>query len=422
MSFSTALSGLNAAANNLSVTGNNIANANTVGFKESRSEFMDLYANNMVGLSKIQPGTGVRVAAVAQQFGQGTMQATENNLDLAISGEGFFTLANDTNNLNSVLYTRAGQFKLNADGTIVNDQGQALLAYAPNGTKVEDGFSQGVLTTVNLNTSAGLPNATTEVDLSVNLKASSNTPTETFDPLVPSSYNNQTSVTVYDSLGVAHKLTTYFVAGASTAGGRDWSAYHYITDNPAAPVSVDAGNTPATLTFDSTGKLTSPSDGLVSLAAYTPGNAAADLAMTLNYSGTTQLASAFSVNKLKQDGLAAGELSGLSVDSSGVIFAKYTNGGATPLGQIALARFTNNQGLAKLGDTNWGQSIDSGPAVSGVAGTGSFGKIAAGTLEQSNVDISTELVNLIIAQQAYQANSQTISTENSIVQNLLNNL
>ncbi|KJV07086.1 flagellar hook protein FlgE [Methylocucumis oryzae] len=422
MSFSTALSGLNAAANNLSVTGNNIANANTVGFKESRSEFMDLYANNMVGLSKIQPGTGVRVAAVAQQFGQGTMQATENNLDLAISGEGFFTLANDTNNLNSVLYTRAGQFKLNADGTIVNNQGQALLAYAPNGTKVEDGFSQGVLTTVNLNTSAGLPNATTEVDLSVNLKASSITPTETFDPLVPNSYNNQTSVTVYDSLGVAHKLTTYFVAGASTADGRDWSAYHYITDNPAAPVSVDAGNTPATLTFDSTGKLTSPSDGLVSLAAYTPGNAAADLTMTLNYSGTTQLASAFSVNKLKQDGLAAGELSGLSVDSSGVIFAKYTNGGATPLGQIALARFTNNQGLAKLGDTNWGQSIDSGPAVSGVAGTGSFGKIAAGTLEQSNVDISTELVNLIIAQQAYQANSQTISTENSIVQNLLNNL
>lgn len=424
MSFSTALSGLNAAANNLSVTGNNIANANTTGFKESRSEFVDIYANSMAGISKTQPGSGVRVADVAQQFNQGNLESTENSLDMAISGEGFFTLQkNPSDPASQIIYSRAGAFKVNKDGLVVNDQGQALLAYAPNGASVNDGFSQGKLTTVSLNTGAGLPVATTQVDLGVNLNANSAVPaTATFDPLDSSSYTSQTSATIYDSLGVSHKLTTYFVAGPPASPTRDWTAYHYITDNATNPVSVDAGGVPATLTFDSTGKMTAPADGRVTLAPYVTGNSAADIAATVNYSGSTQLASAFSVDALKQNGLAAGQLTGISVDASGVIFANFSNGGATPLGQVALARFTNPQGLSKLGDTNWAQSGSSGSAISGVAGTGNFGAIHAGALEQSNVDLSAQLVNLIVAQQAYQANSQTISTENSIIQTLLNKI
>lgn len=418
MSFTTALSGLNAAANNLSVTGNNIANANTTGFKESRSEFVDVYASSFAGVSKTQPGAGVRVAEVAQQFNQGNLDITGNSLDMAINGEGFFSLADNPADLNSLVYSRAGAFEVNKDGVVTNTQGQALLAYKPNGTTVADGFSAGVLTTVSLNTGAGLPTATKKVDLSVNMDANSPAITTAFDPLDSSTYSNQTSATIYDSLGVSHKLTTYFVAGAATPPTRDWTAYHYITDDPQNPVSVDT--MPATLTFDSIGKLITPATGQVQLANYVTGTSAADITAKIDYSGSTQLSSAFSVNALKQDGLAAGKLTGVAIDDAGVIFARFSNGSSTPLGQVALTRFANPQGLTKLGDTSWAQSSASGAPIPGHAGEGNFGLIQSGALEQSNVDLSAQLVNLIVAQQAYQANSQTISTENSIMQTILN--
>lgn len=418
MSFTTALSGLNAAANNLSVTGNNIANANTTGFKESRSEFVDVYASSFAGVSKTQPGAGVRVAEVAQQFNQGNLDITGNSLDMAINGEGFFSLADNPADLNSLVYSRAGAFEVNKDGVVTNTQGQALLAYKPNGTTVADGFSAGVLTTVSLNTGAGLPTATKKVDLSVNMDANSPAITTAFDPLDSSTYSNQTSATIYDSLGVSHKLTTYFVAGAATPPTRDWTAYHYITDDPQNPVSVDT--TPATLTFDSIGKLITPATGQVQLANYVTGTSAADITAKIDYSGSTQLSSTFSVNALKQDGLAAGKLTGVAIDDAGVIFARFSNGSSTPLGQVALTRFANPQGLTKLGDTSWAQSSASGAPIPGHAGEGNFGLIQSGALEQSNVDLSAQLVNLIVAQQAYQANSQTISTENSIMQTILN--
>ena len=432
MSFATALSGLNAAANNLSVTGNNIANANTTGFKESRSEFVDVYANNIGGVGKAQPGSGVKVAEVAQQFNQGTLDLTGNSLDMAINGEGFFTLADKPADLSSLVYSRAGAFEINKDGLVTNSKGQALLAYKPNGATVADGFSAGVLTTVSLNTGAGLPTATTKVDLSVNMDANSPAIAAPFDPLDSSTYTNQTSATIYDSLGVSHKLTTYFVAGAATPPTRDWTAYHYITDDPAFPVPLDSGGTvpvppvqgtsgtPATLTFDSLGKLIAPATGQVPLANYVTGTSAADIIAKMDYSGSTQLSSAFSVNALKQDGLAAGKLTGVAIDDAGVIFARFSNGSSTPLGKVALTRFANPQGLTKLGDTSWAQSSASGAPIPGHAGEGNFGLIQSGALEQSNVDLSAQLVNLIIAQQAYQANSQTISTENSIMQTILN--
>ena len=199
---------------------------------------------------------------------------------------------------------------------------------------------------------------------------------------------------------------------------QDWKAYHYITDDKTNPVSVDVA--PTTLTFNSIGKLTAPPNGQVSLKPYVTGTSAADITAKIDYTGSMQLSSEFNVKALKQDGLAAGELTGITTDDEGIIFASFSNGGSTPLGKVALTRFANPQGLTKLGDTTWGQNPASGSPIIGEPGTGSFGLIKSRALEQSNVDLSKQLVNLIVAQQAYQANSQTISTENSIIQTILN--
>jgi flagellar hook protein FlgE len=274
------------------------------------------------------------------------------------------------------------------------------------------------LTTVSLNTGAGLPVSTTKIELDVNLDASSPAITAAFDPLDSSTYTSETSVTIYDSLGISHKMTTYFVAGAATPPTRDWTAHHYITDNPSAPVSIDAA--PATLTFDSSGKLTVPANGQVALAPFATGTSAADIVTTMDYSGSSHLSTAFSVDVLKQDGLPAGTLTDVSINKEGVIFANFSNGNSTPLGKVAMTRFTNPQGLTKLGDGAWGESSASGTPLIGNAGEGNFGTLQSGALEQSNVDISKQLVNLILAQQTYQANSQTIQTENSAIETIMN--
>lgn len=416
MPFTTALSGLNAASNNLAVTGNNIANANTVGFKKSRSEFADVYASSLGGVSSIQPGAGVKVANVAQQFNQGNLQFTENNLDLAISGEGFFTMAKSPTELNDLSYTRDGEFKLDKDGYMVNNQGSALLVYKPNGTTVAEGFSVGVTQPVQINTLTGLPTSTNTADIVVNLNASSGTPDSApFVETKPETYNSQTSVTVYDSLGSAHILTAYFVKTADNT----WDVHHFMSE-PATPDSkTDIGT--GELIFDSAGKLVTPADGTFSLAAYPPGNGADDITIsTMNYFGSTQVNQTFSVNAMSQNGLPAGRLTGIDIDGEGVIFARFSNGGSQTVGQVALTRFPNNNGLAKLGDTSWGQSANSGEPIRGQAGGNNFGAIQSGAVEASNVDLSAQLVNLIVAQQHYQANAQTITTENTIMQTILN--
>lgn len=430
MPFTTALSGLNAASNNLAVTGNNIANANTTGFKRSRSEFADVYATNVGGVSSIQPGAGVKVANVAQQFSQGNLSFTENNLDLAISGEGFFTLGKSPTEATDLSYTRAGEFKLDKDGYMVNNQGKALLVYRPNGTKVADGFSVGVTQPVQINTLTGLPATTDNVNLAVNLNSTDSIPPSSpFDYQDNNSYNSQTSVTVYDSLGSPHILTTYFVKGPSSATDTDWFVYHYISD-PTTPtiktqVDVTGGNADGsgTLTFDSGGKLITPANGTFALDSYTinpPTGAAPIKINTMDYFGSTQVQEKFSVNEMTQNGLPAGRLTGIDIDGEGVIFARFSNGGSQTVGKVALTRFANPQGLAKLGDTAWGQSANSGEPIRGEAGANNFGGIQSGALESSNVDLAAQLVNLIVAQQHYQANAQTITTENAIMQAILN--
>jgi flagellar hook protein FlgE len=441
MGFTTALSGLNAAANNLAVTGNNIANANTTGFKRSRSEFADVYASSLGGVSSTTPGAGVKVSNVSQLFNQGNLEFTDNNLDLAISGEGFFTLSKSPTEPNDLSFTRAGEFKLDKDGFIVNNQGKALLVYRPNGTTLADGFSTGVTQPVQINTLTGLPSPTDRVELAVNVDANE----DVIDPLAfpfdytdSNTYSTQTSATVYDSLGSPHILTTYFVKRAPSGAplAPTWHVYHYMTEPglttktlvppsaPAASIALDVGGLGhGILTFNSGGKLNTPADGKFNLTAYTilPVTGAADIDInTMNYFGSTQVQEKFSVNGLTQNGLPAGRLTGIDIDDEGVIFARFSNGGSQTMGQVALTRFSNPNGLAKLGDTAWGQSSNSGEPIPGEAGANNFGLIQSGALESSNVELSAQLVNLIVAQQAYQANAQTITTENTIMQTILN--
>ncbi|MFZ2406690.1 MAG: flagellar hook protein FlgE [Methylobacter sp.] len=444
MGFATALSGLKAASTNLQVTGNNIANSQTTGFKESRAEFADVYASSIGGVSKTQPGSGVKVTEVAQQFSQGNIESTQNSLDLAISGNGFFVLADTvTTGAPSVpsTYTRNGAFQLDSDGNVVNDKGQYLLAFAANGTTAAEGFSVGVFTPLSISTAQGLPVTTENINMELNINGAADIPTTTpFDPTDPSSYNNTTSITTYDVQGNAHIASTYYVK----TGANAWDAYLFLDDfgitagSPATPGPYVASavsatvNTPGAaipMTFTATGVLdtvngvaaASKVDFVdIDLSLIDPTLSVNPMTFDIDFLGTTQFATPFSVNGLTQDGLPAGNLTGIDVDASGVVFARYSNGGSKVLGQVALARFQSNQSLAKLGDTSWAKTSTSGAPIYGAAGDNNFGDIQSSALEGSNVDLSEQLVKLIVAQQAYQANSQTITTEKTLIQTILN--
>ncbi len=595
MGFATALSGLKAASTSLQVTGNNIANSQTTGFKESRAEFADVYASSIGGVSKTQPGAGVRVTEVAQQFNQGNIESTQNSLDLAVSGNGFFVMADTVNlpdpaNPNAAVdpsvptrYTRNGAFQLDNKGNVVNSEGKYLLAFNPNDSSdPSTTFSVGVFRPLTIDTAQGLPNATENISMKLNINGAAAIPTAAlFNPQDPLSYNNTTSVTTYDTQGNAHIASTYYV---KTPVANVWDAYLFldgfgistggqaVAPQPANPsivaTPVNTHGDPIPMSFTSTGLLnevgvraaafatagmataatkavadgtvasvssaaispagftvplaataladavvasasanalaaatssvnsvpsakalsdTAKADAIaaakaasdyatsaakvvdqgtadtaagflatyiglaatakISVAAYDtavagiaagatkatkvdfgdidltaidPNISVAPMAFDIDFFGTTQFATPFSVNGLNQDGLPAGNLTGIDVSGTGVVFARYSNGGSKALGQVALARFQNNQALAKLGDTAWATTSNSGQPIYGAAGDNNFGAIQSSALEGSNVDLSSQLVKLIIAQQAYQANSQTITTEKSLIQTILN--
>jgi flagellar hook protein FlgE len=410
MPFRIALSGLNAASTDLEVTGNNIANSATNGFKESRAEFADLFASAVQDTGN-SAGQGVRVARVAQQFSQGSIDFTSNNLDLAISGQGFFVLRESDG---TQAYTRAGAYSVDRDGYVINHGGDRLQIYgAATGVGGATTFNTGVLSDLQLPITPSAPQPSTLVSAALNLNSTQDAPTAAFDAANPASYNGSTSTTVYDSLGNAHTATLYFRKSDTTPN--TWDQYTFI-----GGTQVGGANT---LSFDANGALTQVNGAAATtaaLAAYDPGNGAAPVNLSIAFDGTTQYGSAFAVNNLTQNGYTSGRLAGVDIDVEGVIFARYTNGQSSALGKVALAKFNNQQGLRQTGDTNWAESFASGTPQLGEAGTSSFGQIQSGALEASNVDIAAQLVNLITAQRNFQANAEVISTADSIAQTIIN--
>ena len=406
MPFNIALTGLNAANQDLNVTANNLANVSSTGFKSSRAEFGDLFASTQRGVSRTSVGNGVSVSEVAQQFTQGNIETTGNNLDIAISGNGFFTLSSG----GALSYTRDGQFEMDQNGNVINSQGANLQVYP---ALASGGFNTGGLQNLTLTTNESAPQATTSAKITANLSASAKAPVDpTFSATDSNSYTNTTSLTTYDSLGAAHTATLYFV---KSAAANNWTAHLFVDGNEVAPTT-----SPLNLVYDSSGNLTSPAAGLAPFTAYTPATGAAPMSMTFDFSGTKQYGDSFNVSAVSQDGFTTGKLTGISIDQQGVVQARFTNGRSTNLGQLAMANFANPQGLQQLGNQTWAQTNSSGQAVMGVAGNSGVGTVASGSLEESNVDTTGALVDMIKAQRDFQANAQMIQTDNQITQTIIN--
>ncbi|HET7795632.1 MAG TPA: flagellar hook protein FlgE [Rhizobacter sp.] len=418
MSFQQGLSGLNAASKNLDIIGNNIANANTYGAKSSRAEFGDMYAAALGAGGTSNIGIGVNLQAVTQQFTQGNISTTANSLDIAINGSGFFEVSQG----GQTLYSRNGQFQVNKDGYIVTNQGGQLLGYpADNQGVIQPGLAQ----PLQLPTAGIDPNATTEIEMEFNLdsRAGVRLPATApaLDPTDARTYNNATSLTVYDDKGQDVALTYYFPKTATDT----WNVY--VTANGTS-VAVDGAGDPApvtTITFPSNGGAPIAPAGPISLDIPASINAAgaetlAIPGIQLSLSGATQYGASFGVTNLTQDGYAPGQLSGLSIEKDGIVMATYSNGQSKPAGQIELSTFRNPQGLKPLGGNLWSRTYESGDPIVGTPGQGNLGVLQSGALEESNVDLTAELVNMITAQRIYQANAQTIKTQDQVLQTLVN--
>ena len=401
MTFRVAISGLNAAQSELSATANNIANSSTAGFKSSRVQFAELFSGSGGGQASV--GSGVKVAGVNQQFAQGAINFTDNGLDLAISGKGFFVVGD----AESRAYTRAGAFKVDRNGFVVNASDQRLQVFPP---RVEGGFNTSTTADLRLTSGESAPSPTGRVDMTFNLPGNAQVPTKTpFDPADADTYSHSTAMTVYDSLGAAHTATVYL---SKTGTANTWEKRLYIDGNPVGG--------PQTLEYSDTGLLVTPATGELTYPAYTPATGAAPITLTYDLGASTQYGNAFSVSAINQDGYTTGRLVGVETDAEGVVQARFTNGRSVALGQIAIAQFASVDGLQTLGDTAWGETFASGTAMLSAAGTGGLGSIQAGALEGSNVDVTQQLVNMITAQRNFQANAKMISTADALSQTIIN--
>jgi len=413
MSFQQGLSGLNAASKTLEAIGNNVANSGTVGFKSSQAQFADVFASSLQGSAggSTQVGIGVKVSQVAQAFTQGNITASNSPLDLAINGGGFFRMSTG----GSIAYGRNGQFALDKNGFVVNANGARLTGYTADTNGV---LSTGAPGDLNISSADIPPQITSEVDAVLNLDSnkppidSTATP---FDMSDPTTYTNATSVSVFDSLGVSHVLQTFFVKTGPVAGvpgNGTWDVYGAADD--VALTTPYLG----TLTFGTDGAIVSGSPMSASIPV--DSGAATPLTVAIDFAGTTQYGSPFSVSSLKQDGFTSGRLSGFAVSADGTILGRYTNGQSTTLGQVVLANFANLSGLQPMGNNLWGETSDSGPALVSAPNSGSLGVLQSSAVEDSNVDLTAELVNMIVAQRVYQANAQTIKTQDQVLQTLVN--
>ncbi len=447
MSFNIGLSGLYAANKQLDVTGNNIAYVNTTGFKSSRAEFADVYAGaNRLGVGKNQVGNGVRLAAISQQFSQGDVNNTGNVLDMGIQGQGFFVLSDN----GARVYTRAGAFQNSKDNFVVTSDGLRLQGYAAD----ENGnIKRGVLTDLKIDTSSLAPKATSLIDQGINLNSEATiiplpggTPAgPTFDPADDTTYTKSFPTKVYDSQGNEHTMEQFY----RKTGTNQWTMYTLVDGrNPMDPTS--SAPLEASMTFNSDGSVasmtTDPTSippgagpgaewavtnntftlkGWIPAAKDAAGNWASNgsaenaAGMRLSMNSTSSYNTETARMSQSQDGYATGILSSLSIDSTGVLFASFSNQQSRAIGQVALASFANEQGLQQIGGTRWTETYSSGIPGIDSPKTGTLGSVESNSLEASNVNLTQELVELIKAQSNYQANAKTISTESTIMQTII---
>ncbi|ENT8678688.1 flagellar hook protein FlgE [Escherichia albertii] len=399
MAFSQAVSGLNAAATNLDVIGNNIANSATYGFKSGTASFADMFAGSKVGL-------GVKVAGITQDFTDGTTTNTGRGLDVAISQNGFFRLV-DSNG--SVFYSRNGQFKLDENRNLVNMQGLQLTGYPAIGTPptIQQGANP---TNISIPNTLMAAKNTTTASMQINLNSSDPLPTvKTFDVTNADSYNKKGSVTVFDSQGNAHDMSIYFVK----TGDNNWDVYTQDSSDTASKADLAT-----TLEFNANGVLVKGEIANIKTGAI---NGADPAIFSLSFLNSMQQnTGANNIVATTQNGYKPGDLVSYQINDDGTVVGNYSNEQTQLLGQIVLANFANNEGLASEGDNVWSTTQSSGVALLGTAGTGNFGALTNGALEASNVDLSKELVNMIVAQRNYQSNAQTIKTQDQILNTLVN--
>ncbi|PMZ90952.1 MULTISPECIES: flagellar hook protein FlgE [unclassified Pseudomonas] len=440
MSFNIGLSGLYAANKQLDVTGNNIANVATTGFKSSRAEFEDVYSATRLGTGSKTVGNGVRLANVSQQFGQGDVSNTGNVLDMGIQGNGFFVLSNN----GSLTYTRAGTFKTDKEGYVTNSDGTARLQ--GYGVDSNGKIVNGVLTDLRIDTSNLAPKSTSTVSSTINLNSTSAVIDQTvaankFNPSKTETFTKSFSTPIYDTQGNQHTMDQYMVK----TGANTWDTYTLIDGrNPDGSDPTVTAPVASTMSFDSTGKLTSVSTpvtppttpptsvissdlkitnwtpGSVTNGVWTANGAAADPAgLTIAMASTTQFNADTARSIPAQNGYATGQITNLTIDGSGVLLANFSNNQTKPIGQISLASFTNEQGLQPVGGTSWKETYASGIPGYDAPETGTLGSIVSNSLEESNVNLTNELVDLIKAQSNYQANAKTISTQSTIMQTII---
>ncbi|KVL98760.1 flagellar hook protein FlgE [Burkholderia stagnalis] len=411
MGYQQGLSGLSGASNALDVIGNNIANANTVGFKSSTAQFADMYANSVATSVNTQIGIGTQISSVQQSFGQGTINTTNNALDVAINGNGFFQMSNN----GVVTYSRDGTFRRDKNGFIVDSQGRNLMGY--------NAVAGGVINTaatvpMQAPTSNLAPTATTKITGQFNLNSQDKVPATTpFSATDSTTYNYSTSIQVYDSLGGAQQVDMYFVKSA-TAG--QWEAYAGVHGQPTTDLGAVTFNTSGQIASTTPVAPVTGSTGQFQFTIPATGGSATPQPLTLDLTGTTQYGGKDGVNNLAQDGFASGTLTTFTIGADGKLTGNYSNGQTQTLGQIALANFNNPNGLTNLGGNQYAESSASGVPQISAPGSTNHGVLQGSALENSNVDLTAQLVNLITAQRNYQANAQTIKTQQAVDQAVIN--
>lgn len=428
MSFFTALSGLKAAQTDLGVIANNVANVGTVGYKKSITEFGDLVSSSP-GQSSAVAGQGVRLRDISQQFTQGGFESSERAFDLALSGQGFFVTRSPTGAA-SIAYTRSGAFRVDSDRNVTDSSGNYLQVLPTDTSGAVTATGLTALRALQLPLTSGSSEATGEVNLSVTLPSTADVPEDrsvytatnpyAFDRTDANSYNFSTTTTVYDVAGTSFPMTTYY-SRETAATGSEWTVRTFVGNEQLTYDSAAATQpAPLTLTFDATGVMTAPATA-VTAGPVAPTGSAEPLTFDVAYGASTRVLPApFALTSFSQDGFAAGQLDNVSIGVDGLVTATFSNGDSQALGKIVLATFSNPEGLRQMGDSKWSATGTSGDPIFNEANSNGTGIIQSGALEQSNVDITEELVALIQAQRNYSASAKAIEAANTMTQTIVN--